>query len=1004
MIVGIMGTLKAGKIYVPLDPGYPVERLKYMLEDSDARLIVTNSENYEMAVGLRDGVNRHIGVVNVSDIIKNGEKSEENPGIDISSDQLAYILYTSGSTGKPKGVMQSQRNVLHFARIYTNALHINADDRLTLFSSYGFDAAKMDIYGALLNGSTLYPYDIKQEGNLFQMARWLQSEDITIYHSIPTVYRYFTDMLSGEEKFDYLRFIVLGGEAVFKKDVETYKKHFSDDCIFINGLGPTESTVTLQYFIDKNTEIKREAVPVGYAVEETEILLLDEEGNETEGYGIGEIIYKSDYLALGYLNKREKSDEVFVKNPLSGRDRVYRSGDLGRRLMDGSIEYVGRKDFQVKVRGYRIELGEIEGKLDNMAGIKKSVVVCSQDPEGDNYLTAYYMVSDERGVEIDENKLVNQLKASIPDYMVPGAFYRLEGFPLTATGKIDRKVLLESTGSQIRSMKEYVPPSEGIESTLANMWKELLKVEKVGIYDNFFVLGGNSLKAIMLTSMLHKELEVKLPLTEVFKTPTIRELAEYIKKESEDKFVSLDAAEKKEYYVLSSAQKRLYILHQMDVQSLGYNMPIIIVMEGDLNREKLEGSFRKLIERHESLRTSFIVIDEEPVQKIHKEVEFRIEFYDLTRTQVEVEEGIPHSPQDIIENFVKPFDLSRVPLLRVGLIKLNEDEHILMVDMHHVISDNISNNILVRDFAALYRGKQLPALKHQYKEYSEWRNSQEVRERIKQQELYWLNRFFGHLPVLKIPIDYPRPAIQSFEGRTFHFRIEKEQTEALKKLAQQEGVTLQMLMLAIFHILLSKLSSQEDIITGTTIAGRSHADLEGIIGIFVNTLALRNFPSSEKTFKDFLKEVKENSLKAYENQDYPIEGLVKNVVLDRNTSRNPIFDILFEIREVEKDLKAGNVSEIDIPGLKIRPYKNEIETTKIDMDWMGVDIGDEISFHVRYCSKLFKEDSVRLMADRYIVLIESVLNNNPQCEIKELEYSTAIEKVLSQVQKVAFDF
>ncbi|MCP4154588.1 MAG: amino acid adenylation domain-containing protein, partial [bacterium] len=374
MIIGILGTLKAGKIYVPLDPEYPRDRLQYILEDSDARMIVTDNDNKDLAGQLRDQMKQHITVVNISETKTANPHGEENPMETITPSDPAYILYTSGSTGKPKGVMQNQRNVLHFARLYTNALHLTAEDRLSVFSSYGFDAAKMDIYGAILNGGTIYPYEIKKDNNLANLARWLQAERITIYHSIPTVYRYFTDMLAGTETYGNLRFIVLGGEAVFKKDIEIYKTHFPEDSIFINGLGPTESTVTLQYFMNKQTQLTREAAPVGYPADETDVLLLDANDRETVGSGTGEIVYKSQYLALGYVNQPEKTAEAFVKNPLTDKDRacparcdracparcdrVYRSGDLGRRLPDGSIEYAGRKDFQVKIRGYRVEPGE----------------------------------------------------------------------------------------------------------------------------------------------------------------------------------------------------------------------------------------------------------------------------------------------------------------------------------------------------------------------------------------------------------------------------------------------------------------------------------------------------------------------------------------------------------------------------------------------------------------------------------------------------------------------
>ncbi|UCH97791.1 MAG: amino acid adenylation domain-containing protein, partial [Candidatus Aminicenantes bacterium] len=439
MIAGIMGTLKANKAYVPLDPSYPLQRLQFMLEDSGARVILTDNRNFNLAVKVRDNVNKRIPIINVNKIYHDERIPGENLGLPIKPGNFAYILYTSGSTGAPKGVIQNHRNVLHFARVYTNALHIHPGDRLTLFSSYGFDAAKMDIFGALLNGAALYPYDIKQEESLDRLPDWLRNEGLTIFHSIPTVYRYFTDMLTQDESFPDIRFVVMGGEAVHKKDVDKYKHYFPDTCIFINGLGPTESTVTLQYFINKESEILKDSVPVGYPVDETGVFLINKAGEETRVYEVGEIVFKSDYLALGYLNHREKTDAVFVTDPLTGSGRVYRTGDLGRRLPDGTIEYVGRKDFQVKVRGYRIELAEIENKLDTIAGIKKSVVVCQQEPNGESYLAAFYIKN--QGQTVDELYVIRELKASLPDYMIPNVFWRVEDFPLTATGKIDRKAL-----------------------------------------------------------------------------------------------------------------------------------------------------------------------------------------------------------------------------------------------------------------------------------------------------------------------------------------------------------------------------------------------------------------------------------------------------------------------------------------------------------------------------------------------------------------------------------
>jgi amino acid adenylation domain-containing protein len=524
MIVGILGVLKAGKVYVPLDAAYPLERLEFMLRDSGCRLIVTGSDYVDLAVKLRDKVNTKIPIVNVNEI--EGSSPGSSLEIKIDPGSLAYVLYTSGSTGLPKGVMQNHRNILHFARVYTNALHIHAEDRLTLFSSYGFDAAKMDIFGALLNGAGLYPYDIKQKDSLSRLPRWLRDEKITIYHSIPTLYRYFTDLLTPGDRFPDIRFIVLGGEAVYKKDVDRYKRYFSDDCLFINGLGPTESTVTLQYFIDKETEISREAVPVGYPVEDTEVFLINENGREAGLYEVGEIVFKSDYLALGYLHNPQQTDEVFVKDPLTQKGRVYLTGDLGRWLADGSVEYVGRKDFQVKVRGYRIELGEIENWLDRVEGIRKSVVVCRQARNGENYLVAFYTQDEKK--KIDENELVWMFRKSLPDYMIPNTFYNVEDFPLTPTGKIDRKKLSEPGAFEVEREVECAAPKTDIEKQVARLWMEVLALDRVGIHDNFFEVGGHSLNLIQLNSKLKQVLKRDIPLFIMLRYPTISSFVRYL--------------------------------------------------------------------------------------------------------------------------------------------------------------------------------------------------------------------------------------------------------------------------------------------------------------------------------------------------------------------------------------------------------------------------------------------------------------------------------------------
>jgi amino acid adenylation domain-containing protein/FkbH-like protein len=974
MIVGIMGVLKSGKFYVPLDAAYPMERLVYMLENSGAGVIVTHRANKDLAVTLKNKVDSHIKVIDIDGIA--ATVSTENPGAAISPGDMAYILYTSGSTGRPKGVVQNQRNVLHFARVYANALHIHKDDKLTLLSSYSFDAAKMDIYGALLNGAALYPYDIKAGNNLQRLPEWLREEGITIYHSIPTVYRYFTGLVSEPGLFPRLRLIVLGGEPVFKKDVEAYKKYFPDFCLFINGLGPTESTVTLQYFVDKNSEITREAVPVGFAVDETRVFLLDGHDREVGAFGIGEIVFASDYLATGYWKNPEQTRNVFMPNPLTGQGRIYRTGDLGRRLADGALEYAGRKDFQVKISGYRVEVEEIESKLDRVPGIKKSVVVCKTGDNRENYLAAFYTGNDD--TTIDENRLVSLLKDSLPDYMIPAVFFHTPAFPLTPSGKVDRMALAKMDISHLLPKIEYEPPGNETESILAKVWKELLKVDKIGINENFFVLGGNSLKAVLLVSRVHKALAVKIPLAEIFKRPTIKELAAFICASKPNIYEDIRPVEKKDYYPLSSAQKRLFFLARFEDVGTAFNMPIGLRIKGVLDIHRYERIFKALIRRHETLRTSFHLLDDQPVQRVHDAVEFKIKSFSAT------------------EEAIRPFDLARAPLFGVGILSLSPEEHYLYFDAHHIVFDGASTAVLAEDFKRLYEGGEPGRLNICYKDFAAWQNHLFASGKIKTGEDYWLNLYCdalnNELPDLSLPTDYPRPAVMSYGGDSFRFTLDGDETRALKEMALQNDVSLYMLLLAVYDVFLAKITGQEDIIVITIISGRNHADTEKVIGVFVNMLAMRNYPDGEKTFPEFLKEVRNSTLQAFENRDYQFETLVEKLPGTRDIYRHPLTDVGFTLQNLEAGPDPGS-DELQFVSLK-----SQRKTARNDLNLEGFEIEGRLQFDFQYRTSLFKKETAAAFAGYFRTLLGNV-TREPRDKIKDMELITGEEK-----HRLLFDF
>ena len=517
VIAAILGVLKADKIYVPLDPILPRVRLTKLLEDSQADLVVTNCKNLPLVHEIgRDRPH----LINIDEI--DSRPPEQNLGLSISPDTCAYVLYTSGSTGQPKGVVQNHRNVLHNIITYTNDIHICVDDHLTLLHSCGFVASVRNLFGALLNGAALFPFDIKEEGSV-HLVDWLIQEGITIYHSAPTLFRNVTETLSGEEEFPRLRLIQLGSEQVTIKDVEQYKKHFSGQCIFVNRLGGSETGTFRRYFIDESTLISGSTVPVGYAVEGAEVLLLDEDGKKAGFNEVGEIAVKSRYLALGYWRRPELTKARFLPDSDGEDGCVYRTGDVGLMRPDGCLVYLGRKDFQAKIRGHRIEVTDVETALLHLGMIKEAVVVAWGDDANNKVLVAYIVPAKQPAPTV--TVLRRALAEKLPDHMLPSAFVVLDALPLTPNGKVDRHALPVPDRARPDLENAFVAPRTSVEEVLARIWSEVLSVDQLGIHDNFFELGGHSLLATQVISRVIKTFRVELPLRSLFESPTVADMA-----------------------------------------------------------------------------------------------------------------------------------------------------------------------------------------------------------------------------------------------------------------------------------------------------------------------------------------------------------------------------------------------------------------------------------------------------------------------------------------------
>ncbi|MCP4214586.1 MAG: amino acid adenylation domain-containing protein [bacterium] len=968
MVVAVLSALDAGLVYVPLDPAYPEKRLRYMLEDSGARLLITDHGTMDLAARLTSDAD--IPIVDISTcknmtkmpIVTGNSTDDDNLPDAPGQDRYAYLLYTSGSTGKPKAVLQTQANILHYANCYIKTNTLSANDRMTLFSSFSHDASVIDIFSALTTGATLYPLN-PGETDIIQLPAWLQQEGITVWHSVPTFYRCFVDILTGEEKFPRLRLLVLGGEAVLVNDIRSFNDHFPE-AVFINLYGQAESSYNSSLRITADASVDK--VTLGETVDGVDLLVVDETGEEAAVFGTGEIVVLSDYIAHGYWQKNEPTNAAFRHIP--GVGKIFRTGDFGRVDYDGSIEFLGRKDFQVKIRGHRIEPAEIEAAMLTYPGVKKAVVTSREKSDGDNYLCAYIVP----GENLEIATLRTHLSIELPAHMIPSYFVESDNLPLTPSGKVDRMNLPESEGHMI-SGSEHQTAGDAIEQKLVDIWQDTLNLDSIGVNDNFFEIGGHSLKAGVLSARVHNELETYFPMREVFRLPTIKRMAGYIRNADKAGYLHIKPAPKAPYYPVSHAQKRIFAFGQL-AGGTAYNMPGVALVEGTLDNARLDMAFRGLIQRHESLRTCFDFIDNQPVQVIRDNVACSIEYHEIP-DHIPVEE-IEQFHNTTISEFIRPFDFSVPPLLRMGIIRENSHKHLLLYDLHHIVSDGSSNVIIINDFFTLYYGDPLPPLPITYKDYALWLQESLQSGLIEKQENYWRDVFSGAVPLLEMPTDYPRGVLRDYSGDVVSFVCEGNLSYGLKTMAASNNVTLYMLLLSIFNVLLAGYSGQEDVVVGTASAGRKHTDLQYIVGMFANTIPIRSMPAGDKRFRLFLSEVRENVLASFENQDYPFEELVEKLQLHRDYSRNPLFDTMFVLQNLP-------VPQETLEDLNFHTYHYERHTTRFDLVLNCSEGEEQLFCDLEYSNRLFKRETMEQFASDFLEIAAQV-TATPDLQLSEI--------------------
>lgn len=1013
MIIALLAVLKLGLTYIPIDPESPEERIDVMLADAAVRFLLTD----------RTYLPPSVEVDNIIHYVRCQSLWSSFPVVnfiaDAGKEYPLYIMYTSGSTGIPKGVMVHQQCVTDYIHTFSCYFEMTSKDTVIQQASLAFDTSVEEIFPVLCAGGKLVVLPAGGR-NVDALMRSCLDYSVSLLSSTPLVVNEINNH-EDRQKLS-LRVLISGGDVL----KPSYIDNLINDVKLYNTYGPTEATVCASFGLVTDPD---KSDHIGFPITNHQLYLLDDNMQEA-GFGQkGEIHIGGAGLATGYLNRDQETRAAFIQNPFDTAKNLYKTGDMGIRAPDGNIQFLGRKDQQVKIRGYRVEPTEVEQLIFQISGIDNVCVIARSDQAANKQLVAFYtsifkidpdtlrkklnkimpayqvpsyLVPVEKipvtsNGKIDFNSLSlptelasdfsfiveikEYLKGLLPVYMIPGLFMQLNKLPLTVTGKIDRKKLGQINPEQ-SAAELYIAPRTDTEKILAEIWKKILKKDKVGISENFFELGGNSLKATQIITHIAKELQVSVPLNGLFNDPTIDGLAGIIKKLTKKYILMEKIISERPFYPVSYAQRRLWVIEQFEEARGAYNMPLCVDAEG-IDRKAFNKTIYALLDRHEILRTTFAMTGSEPVQKIWKteDLNFDIEYKDLRNNADPGKAAKIITAADASESF----DLINGPLLRVKLLQLPDDRFRILFNQHHIISDGWSINVLHREFTELYTSftegtvSALAPLPIQYKDYTVWQHTQFEEGKWDLHRKYWHNQLTGKLPVLELPADFPRPAQKRYEGAEANFLLTKAEVKKLQRICQDNGATLFMGLMAAVKILLYRYTGQNDILIGSPMAGRNRIELEDQLGFYVNTLALRTRFNGEDSFEEVISRVKQVMLEAHEHQDYPFDLLVDELELERDLTRSPLFDILI----------MHQVSENQIPYDESISTAQDI-TSKFDITFSFTESADALAASINYSSHLFSAERMKRMAGHLKKLIKNFISF-PTAKAVEIEYLTAAE-------------
>jgi amino acid adenylation domain-containing protein len=993
MVVGMLAIFQAGGAYLPLDLATPRERLEMVLNEAQPQVVLTHTH-------LRDQLPMsEASILTLHPSWQGLAQESTEPLLDeMDNQRLAYVIYTSGSTGRPKGVMVTHKGMLNHLYIKIDELSLTEYDRVAQTASHCFDISVWQIFASLLCGGQVHilPDEIAHDPE--NLAAVVEREGLTVLEVVPSFLRAIVEMHSSEKlvrQLRALRWLVVTGEALPADLCHRWCQ--MSPVSLVNAYGPTECSDDITHLmIEKAPERIAGVMPIGKALANTTLYILDKWLQPVPEGIAAELYIGGTGVGRGYLGDPVRTATAFVPHPFSQEpgERLYRTGDLARFLSDGTVEFVGRIDYQVKVRGFRIELGEIEAALQQLSMVQESVVLVREDVPGNQRIVAYIVCSTDE--KPDTEDLKRALREKLPEYMVPSVFITLPTMPLTPNGKIDRRALPtpeeqdEARGAQADSARRPM------EELLTMYWCDVLGLNHVGVHDNFFELGGQSLLAMRLISRIRAELQVEITLKHLFEAQTIAGLAEKIdqlmRAAQHVATPPLVPRADDEKLQLSFAQQRLWFIDQLEPGNAAYNIPLALQLDGKLNRDALAYSLQEIVRRHETLRTTFVVEDELPVQVIHPSDIFQMNSIDLEEMPFESHEE--HIRQLARREAELPFDLTVGPLLRATLIRCNDQKHILLLTMHHIASDGWSMGVLLRDMSTIYRayvnGKQpsLPMLPVQYADVARWERMWMQGDLLQSHLDYWRHQLSGY-EVLQMPTDRPRSATPTSRGAAYQFELSRAVADALGVLNQQEGVTMFMTLLTVFQIILQRYCDQNDIVIGTDVAGRNRVEVENLIGFFVNQLVLRSDLSGEPTFRELLRHNRNMCMDAYVHQDIPFEKLVEELKPKRGQNMAPFFQVKFLLQ----NLPIGASQEL--PDITVRALAPEVTSTKLDIVLQITPSEDGLHGLFTYSTELFDESTMKRMAENFKVLVLSILAH-PDAPISKLEMCTQEEREQQQ--------